>query len=79
MENCLYQKDMFLPLGGKTKQSTTMKDKEWEVLDRKELGTIWLCLAPSMAFNISKEKTVEEVMSVLVKLYEKHCLPTRYF
>ena len=48
-----------------------MKDKEWEVLDRKELGTIRLCLASSVAFNISKEKTAEGVMSTLDKIYEK--------
>ena len=48
-----------------------MEDEEWEVLDRKELGTIRLCLALSVAFNISKEKTTEGVMSTLSKLYEK--------
>jgi hypothetical protein len=37
MEDYLYQKDLFLPLGGIEKNSTTMKDKEWEVLDRKAL------------------------------------------
>ena len=40
MEDYLYQKDMFLPLGGKEKQSMAMKEEEWDVLDRKELGTI---------------------------------------
>ena len=29
-------------LRGKEKQSTAMKDEEWEVLDRKALGTIRL-------------------------------------
>ena len=40
MEDYLYQKDMFLQLDRKEKQPTTMKDEEWEVLDRKALGTI---------------------------------------
>jgi hypothetical protein len=71
MEDYLYQKDLFLPLGGITKKSTTMKDEEWEVLDRKALGTIRLILAASMAFNISKEKTTKELMDALDKLYEK--------
>jgi hypothetical protein len=52
MEDCLYQKDLFLPLGGLKKKPTTMKDKEWEVLERKALGTILLSLEASMAFNI---------------------------
>ena len=71
MEVYLYQKDLYLPLGGKTKHLTTMKDEEWEVLDRKELGTIRLCVAASVAFNISKEKIIEGVMSALGNLYEK--------
>jgi hypothetical protein len=60
MEDYLYQKDLFLPLGGIEKKSTTMKDEEWEVLDRKALGTIRLSLATSVAFNISKEKTMKD-------------------
>ena len=71
MEEYMYQKDLYLPLGEKAKQPVAMKDEEWEVLDRKALGTIQLCLASSVAFNISKEKTIEGVMSALSKLYEK--------
>ena len=71
MEDYLYQKDMYLLLGGKSKQPATMKDEEWEFLDRKALGTIQFFLALSVSFNISKEKTIEGVMSALSKLYEK--------
>jgi hypothetical protein len=52
MEYYLYQKDLFLPLGGIENKTMAMKDEEWEVLDRKALGTIWLSLAASVAFNI---------------------------
>eukprot|EP00253_Pinus_taeda_P026724 PITA_26724 len=38
-----------------------MEDEEWNLLDRKALGTIRLCLATSVAFNISKETTIEGV------------------
>jgi hypothetical protein len=48
----LYQKDLFLPWGGIEKKTTTMKDEEWEVLDKKALGTIQLSLAASVTFNI---------------------------
>ena len=48
-----------------------MKDEEWDVLDRKALGTIRLFLASSVAFNILKEKAIEGVISRLDKLYEK--------
>ena len=43
-------------VGKKSKIPAAMKDEEWEVLDRKELGTIQLFLALLVAFNISKEK-----------------------
>ena len=38
------------------KKLMTMKDEEWEVLDRKALGTIQLCLASLVAFNIQKKQ-----------------------
>ena len=62
MEDYLYQKDLYLPLGGKTKMSTGMTDVEWNLLDRKALGTIRLCLATSVAFNISKETITEDLI-----------------
>jgi len=48
-----------------------MIDEEWEILNIKTLGTIQLCLAASVAFNISKEMTIEGLMTTLDKLYEK--------
>jgi hypothetical protein len=71
MEDYLYQKDLFLPLGGIAKKSTAMKDEEWEVLDKKALGMMRLSLATLVDFNISKEKTTKELMDALAKLYEK--------
>jgi hypothetical protein len=79
MEYYLYQKDLFLPLGGIEKKSTTMKDEEWEVLDRKALGMIRLSLEASMDFNISKEKTTKELMDTLDKLYEKTSTSNKVF
>ena len=48
-----------------------MKDEEWKVLDRKALGTIQLCMASSVAFNILKENTTKGVTSTFINLYEK--------
>jgi hypothetical protein len=56
-----------------------MKDEEWEVLDRKALGTIGLSLATSVAFNISKEKITKELMDALAKLYEKPSVSNKVF
>jgi hypothetical protein len=79
MENYLYQKDLFLPLGGITKKPVATKDEEWEIIDRKSLGTIWLSLATLVAFNISKEKTTKGLMDALAKLYEKPSASNKVF
>jgi hypothetical protein len=79
MEDYLYQKNLFLPLGGIAKKSAATKDEEWEILDRKALGTIWLSLAASVAFNISNEKTMKGLMDALAKLYEKPSMSNKVF
>jgi hypothetical protein len=61
MEDYLYQKDLFLPLGGIEKKSMAMKDEEWEVLDRKALGTIRLSLASIDGFQYFERKDNEGV------------------
>ena len=79
MEDYLYQKDLWKPLEGKTKNQGSMSNEEWDLLDRKALGSIQLCLAPSVAFNITKSKIIEELMQTLVKLYEKPSASNKVF
>jgi hypothetical protein len=79
MKDYLYQKDLFLPLGGVAKKTMAMKDEEWEIVDRNSLGSIRLSLATSVAFNISKEKTTKVLMDTLAKLYEKPSASNKYF
>jgi len=71
MEDYLYQKYLYQPLSGKAKKPASMTDTKWDILDRKSLGTIRLCLTVSVVFNISKETTIEGLMSAMAKLYEK--------
>ena len=52
MEDYMYQKDLYLPLSRKKKKPAAMTDVEWNILDRKALGTVRLCLTTSVAFNI---------------------------
>ena len=54
MEDYLYQKDLWKPLEGKTKNQGSMSNDEWDLLKKKELGSIQLFLQPSVAFNITK-------------------------
>lgn len=79
MEDFLYQKDLWRPLQGKAKKPTAMSDEDWDILDRKALGAIQLCLSPSVAFNISKAKTTAELMTILDKLYEKPSASNKVF
>ena len=79
MEDYLYHKDLYLPLGRKAKMLTGMTDEEWNLLDRKALGTVRLCLATSVTFNISKETTTEGLIKALEKLYEKPSASNKVF
>lgn len=71
VEDSLYKKDLWKPLEGKTKRQGAIIDEDWEILDRKALGSIQLCLAPSVTFKISQEKMTVDLMYTLAKLYEK--------
>ena len=48
-------------------------------MDRKALGSIHLCLAQIVAFNITKAKTTQELMETLMKLYENHSASNKVF
>ena len=50
MEDYLYQKDLYLPLGRIENKPTSMKDEEWDIFDINKLGTIWFCLATLVYF-----------------------------
>jgi len=63
----------------KTNMMMGMIDEERNLLDRKALGTVWLCFATSIAFNISKETTTEGLIKVLEKLYEKPSASNKVF
>ena len=55
IEDYLYGKKLHLPLLG-TKPET-MKDEDWNLLDRQVLGVIRLTLSRSIAHDVVKEKT----------------------
>jgi hypothetical protein len=45
-----------------------MKDEESDILDRKALGMIRLCVAVLVDFNILKENTTKDKMNALDKI-----------
>ena len=79
MEDYLYQKDLYILLSKKVNKPSSMKIAKWDLLDRKALGTIWLCLASSVLFNVSKEKTTKDPIDALGKLYEKPSASNKIF
>jgi hypothetical protein len=79
MEDYLYQKDLYIPLNIKSKNPTSMKDEEWDILDIKALGTLQLCLATMVDFNISSENTTKDLMKKLASLYEKPSASNKVF
>ena len=66
-------------MGRTTNTLKSRKDEEWDILDRKEQGTIWICLEVLIDFNISKENTVADLMKELAKLYEKLLATNKVF
>lgn len=54
MEEYLYQ-----PLEYNTKKPSSMSDEDCNLLDKKALGDVRLCLISSVAFNISRDKTTK--------------------
>jgi len=46
-----------------------MEEVEWDILEKRALGTIQLWLATSVTFNISKEMKTKGLMTELAKLY----------
>ena len=56
IEDYLYGKKLHLPLLGRKPE--TMKDEDWNLLDRQVLGVIRLTLAKSIAHNVVKERPI---------------------
>ena len=65
IEDYLYGKKLHLSRLG-TKHET-MKDEEWNLLDRQVLGAIRLTLARLVAHNVVKEKTNSSIRAWLIQ------------
>jgi hypothetical protein len=57
----------------------SIKDEEWEILDKKALGMIQICLAALVDFNISKENTMEDIMNKLDNIYGRSSPSNKVF
>ena len=64
IEDYLYGKKLHLPLLG-TKLET-IKDEDWNLLDRQVLGVIRLTLSKSVAHNTVKERTNSGIRAWLI-------------
>ncbi|KAG9444914.1 hypothetical protein H6P81_016254 [Aristolochia fimbriata] len=69
IEDHLYEKQLHLPLIGV--KLAEMKADEWALLDRRALVVVRMSLTQSVAFNVSKEKTVKDLLIALAGVYEK--------
>lgn len=49
----------------------SMNDANWNMLNRKVLGVIWLTLSKSVAHNVIKEKTTADLVGALLGMYKK--------
>ena len=79
IKDSLYQKNLYLSLNGKAQKLKEVTDDEWEFLDQKALGAIWLSLTSIIAFNISREKMTQDLIMALSKMYEKPSASNKIF
>ncbi|KAG9446485.1 hypothetical protein H6P81_012613 [Aristolochia fimbriata] len=56
-----------------------MKADEWALLDRRALAVVRMSLTQSVAFNVSKEKTVKDLLTKIGGVYEKSSASNRLF
>ena len=68
MEDFLFSKKLYLPLGSKNER---MKVEDWNLLDRQVLGVICLTLSKNVAYNVVKEKMTIGMLQALADMYEK--------
>ena len=79
MEDILILKDQYLPIEGVASKPSSMKDEEWNKLDRKAIATIRQYLAKNVYFNVVGEKTTVELWKKLHDLYEKNTTSNKVF
>ena len=77
MHDLLVQQGIAKALLGKSKQTYTMTDDEWNELDGRDLSGIRLCLVDDVLFNIMSEKTGAGLWTKLEKLYMTKSLTNR--
>ena len=65
IKDYLYGKKLHFPLLGK--KPDTMKDEEWNFLDRNVLGVIRLILSKPVTHNVVKEKTNSGIRAWLIQ------------
>ena len=71
IEDYLYEKKLHLPLLG-TKLET-MKNEDWNLLDRQVVGVIWLTLSRSVAHNIVKEYIYKCEVIIVISILNGIC------
>jgi transposase InsO family protein len=68
IEDYLFGKDLYAPLGVKPKD---MEEDAWKLLDRKAMSAVRLSLSRNVAHHTIKATTTQEMLSVLSAMYEK--------
>ena len=68
-----------MPLDGIAKKLASMTAGAWDLLNKKALGIIRLCVATSLAFNVTDQRTTKDLMKILNMLYEKPLASNKVF
>eukprot|EP01018_Ginkgo_biloba_P012062 Gb_32014 [translate_table: standard] len=71
MEDLLVDKDQWVAVSGN--QPMSMKNNDWEKLERKAKSSIRLCLLDSMLLNVSREATAKDLWDNKTGHLKKQC------
>jgi hypothetical protein len=56
-----------------------MITEEWEKIERREISTIWICLADSVLLNVSVLDSTKKLWDKLGILYQSKSLVNKFF
>ena len=79
MEDVLYCKDLHDPIKGDSVKPSDMSDRDWEKLNRKNIGYIWQCIDVSVFHHVSQETNAEALWEKIRSHYERKTTQNKAF
>ena len=70
IQNLLYFKDLYLPLGSNNAKSSDKSDGDWAIMRRKIVDYIWKWVDHSLYHHVAQETRADVLWKKLESMYE---------